>query len=304
MYTVQQMIIDYFGELDFSPKASKISALMNYLNIRQISHAEAQCCRQFGVIDEMLFELKMKNELSYLIYIRTPRAKHYGTYNDAREGNIYASPKVEIKGVGLLDSKLNKFITVNLERLIKEIMMRIVRDKCISIEWLMYEIATIENSIFASLQNGEIQFYSMAYIGSKQTYVDPMKSKYIHYDLWENVFAPVYGHVTDLPYRVVKLNTLLLNPRALNDWCDTFPDDTRERLRSWIALNNKTSLKTLYLPMEIFADGIPDVFKNIVNMRYIVCELMYGYYLILESCGFFIKYKNPYILLSDTIKTP
>jgi len=327
MFTVQEWVEWYYGKLVFGNDVNKVTNLLCYLNNQVIASILAVMSKQIGIADNNLFKLEMKNEYSFPIYMRANRTKHYATQMSAREGNVYKVPKIEIKGVALKDSKVPKGIMEGLEKEIEIIMQEIVSGNKVSIYRFMQRMANLEHLILKSLDNGEIDFLSSIMISPKAAYKLPMSSNYMHYDLWEKVLQHKYGVIAAPPYRAVKVSTTLLKPKLVIDWIKSLDPKIHELFSDWLSQfsevketneididdddefeddkilfeNPKKALKMLLLPYDLFENGLPKEFIPIINKKLIVSELMAGFYIILEICGFYIKNKKNTRLVSDDI---
>lgn len=319
MYTVQNWVEWYYGKLCFGPEVDKLTNAVGYLNNQVIYHTLATISKQMGVSDSNLYRLEMKNEYAFPIYIRTNMAKHYATLMSAREGAVYKKMKIEIKGVGLKNSKIPRLIMNGLEEEIRSIMENILKDGQISIYDFMQKMANLEHFIIESLTKGEIHFLSTQNISTKLAYKIPKSSAYMHYDMWCNVFKHKFGEIASPPYRAIKVSTTMSSAKKVMTWLDTIDPILKESYLTWVNqyandseeitdsegkvvfVNPKKALNQLLLPYEMFNGGLPKEFTSVLNIRDITAELMKGFYIILESLGMYIKNSENTILLSDRI---
>jgi len=302
MFTVQEWIVWLFGKVIFSIESTKIAQLLCYLVSEVTAHSLISLSRQLGVKDKELYRLKMKSEFSFAIYGRANKAKHYATLMTSREGNVFSTPKFEIKGVGLKDSKIPKSIIGRLEEEFIYLFTKITNNKGIDIYLLLQRIANLEHSIMEDLNKGDIQYLSMVKIANKEAYKKPMASKYMHYDLWQNVYEKKFGSVGAPPYQCVKISTTLINKTSIEKWIAASDSSYRNELEEWLIRNNKTSLKMLLVPLELFKTGLPKEFSDLIDKRKIISELISGYYTLLEIIGFYVRNESTSILLMDDIE--
>ena len=301
MFSVQDWIEWYFGKITFQKRAKDLSNLLCYLNNEVIGHLLAMCSKQMGVADHNLYKLEMKNEYSFLVYMRTNIAKHYVAAIVAREGNVFDHIEIEIKGVALKDSKVPKQLMQWLKEEFEETVNAILEERGIDAYPLFQRIANLEHMLDTSLLNGEIKVLSSINISSEESYKKPMQSGYMHYDLWLNVFEQQFGEIAAPPYRAVKVSVDLNTQRQLDQWVASLDPVIGDPLRVWVLKNKRKKFKNLLLPYELFEGGLPDEFARIVDRRGIISQMMRGYYMLLETCGFYIKGKENTILLSDEI---
>lgn len=299
MFTVQQWVIWYCGELCFTTEANNVAEFVSYLNIAVIGHMLAMTSKQMGVCNDNLYILKMKNEYTFPVYMRAMRAKHYIPVLSSREGLVYKVAKIVLMGVGLKDSKIPKLIMGRLKDEATNIIFTIMDGKKIAIYDLMQRIANLEHLIYESISKGEVKYLSTANISNKTSYKNPMSAKYMHYDCWVNVFQQKYGAVGNPPYRTVKVNTNLSTATSIKKWLEVADPVIKQSLEDWVTLNQKDSLKMLLLPYEIFEGGIPEDFMSIVDVRTTTAELVSSFYIIMEMLGFYVRNKAKTFLLMD-----
>ena len=254
MFTVQQWVEFYFGEISFGEPQRKIAALMCYLNTQLIAHWLATMSKQIGVETKNLYRLKMKNEFSFPIFIRANIAKHYVTLTDSREGNVYLIPEIEIKGVNMKNSKVPREIMDGLSNEIHYILSRILDNKGVDIYPLMQRMANLEHVIIKSLELGEVNFLSRVNISNAEAYKKPMSSNYMHYDLWLNVFESKYGVIEKPPFQCVKVVTTLDKPKKVNAWIESLDKDTSAKFQLWL---NK------FIEVEEKECGLDAIIENI-----------------------------------------
>lgn len=300
MFTCQDWVEWYCGRLEFSPEASKVTALMTYLTSQMVAHTLAQVSRQMGTQDKDLYRLRMKNEYSFPVYIRANRAKHYATLISANEGNVYPVPDIDIKGVALKDSKNPPLIMDTLEQMLKRIMMGIMDNKGVSIIPIMQEIADLEHYVIGSIQKGESTFLSNQYIQEREAYKDPDSSKYTNYDLWRLTFSKSYGPTDPPPYGAVKVATNLKGT-VLKEWLVRVRPDIQQGFKEWLDLTNRRECSQMLLPMECVEGGIPSEVIEVMDIRKMVGEMFEGFYILLEMLGFYYKNQWRTRLLSDEI---
>jgi len=301
MFTVQDWITWYFGEMRFGYDAACIKDTIIYICSGVITNVTRNVSKQLGGLDSQLDTLRMKNEYSFLVYMKANRAKHYATLESAKEGNIYLNPKLDIKGVSLKDSKVPDDIIHSLHKEFQYVMDQIVAGNGVDSEYLMQRIANSEHVILMSLAKGETKYMSAVNINPKTAYVNPMSSNYVHHSLWESVFADTYGTVVAPPYRTVKMSVSLRNALDIKTWIGGFPEDVQVRFTKWHEVVPKNNFTMLLLPQELFQDKVPQEFSAAVDSRRLISELMAGAYILLEICGFYFRNKDNTQYLSDQI---
>lgn len=313
MFTVQDWVSWYFKDGEYSDKRSKVSNTLCYLNSQVTAHWLALASRQMGVEDKNLYKLEMKNEYAFEVYMRANRAKHYATLMSSREGNVFKTPMIDIKGVSLKDSKVPKFIIMGAEIEFRNIMTDIMNNKGVSAYKIMQKIANLEHFIYNSLTEGKIDYLSSVNISPRGAYKLPMSSNYMHYDLYEKVLQFKYGAIAAPPYRAIKISTLLDKPKKVEQWILSLDVTIQESFFNWLSQFSdidhetgqlekpKKELNMLLLPYDIFANGLPPEFTCIIDKRSIIAELMHSLYIILEMLGFYLRNRCDTGLLMDDI---
>ena len=301
MYTCQDWVEWYCGKLEFTQIAQCVSATIMYINTQVTAHLLASISRQMGVEDRSLYRLKMKNEFSFLVYMVANRTKHYTTLINAKEGNIYKKPELEIKGVALKDSKMPPEIMNTLEYLFEDLMKQITEGKRISLYSITHRVANIEHEIIKSIRQGDTKYYSRAYIKSKNSYKLPMVSNYAHYDFWENCFSCKYGEVSKPPIQSIKISNTIDTPRKFTTWVESLDPIIGDKIKEWQLANNKKYLGQFILPVDVVRNGIPKEFISVIDVRGIIKELMQGFYILLEMLGIYMRNDGVTRLLSDDL---
>lgn len=301
MFTTQDWVEWYFGKLCFGPEADALSNALIFINSQMVAHCLAQASRQMGIVDENLYRLKMKNEFAFPIYMRANRAKHYATIISACEGNVYAEPEIEIKGVALKDSKNPPKLMKALEDDLHNVMLDIMAGKGVSSMELKQRMANREHEVFQSFYSGSIEYLSKVFIKERDAYKKPESSNYLHYMLWQEVFAPKYGEVAEPPYVAVKVGISLPNNTAMDAWLSKIDVTVAERLRAFMEKTGRKSFTQFLLPLELVEKGIPAELAQIVDARRLVSEMFLGNYILLEMLGFYYRNKHNTRLLSDEV---
>ncbi len=304
IFTVKDWITWYFGKIVFSEESLGVCATVVFLSSQTITHLLAMMSANFGVSTERINQIGMKNEFRFDVFVPTNIAKHYYAIIGCQEGNLYDKYKVEIKGVHLKSSNAPKQIMEQAFDLMRNtIMQSIVDGKLISLEEILTKIADIERNIIKSIKSGSYDYLRLAQIKEAESYtLSESQSPYQHYTMWEEVFAPKYGHIPPPPYAAIKISTTLDSKRRMNEWLDTLKDqELANRMRDWLVKNNKKNgLGTFQLPDQILSSiGFPEEMLDALDMRRIIIDATGVFYIILESLGFYSLDKKRTKLISD-----
>lgn len=301
IFTVKYWTEWYVGKLDFTEKSLAVGATMVYLASQLIRHILATVSGNIGAAKKDITRLSMKNEYYFPVFTLTSRAKHYFAYISAREGNVYKKLETEIKGVALRNSNVPPAITKKAHDLIRALMDTVMKERKISLTAVLRYVAEIEEGIRVEVESGGYRLLAKTSIKGAASYKDPTVSNYVHYGMWEKVFAPKYGNAPEPPYTAIKVSLSTKSPSKVKDWIAGIEDRAlADRLTEWMVENGRKDLSTLLLPEPVLAmTGIPKELIPAIDIRNLIFQTMEGYYLILEAIGFFQRNDNITRLVSD-----
>lgn len=302
MFTCQEWVEWYYGELRFDTESIKVSNIVCFINIQVSAHWFAKVSKQMGIVDENLYRLIMKNEYAFLVYLRANIAKTYSTLMIGREGNIFSEPHVQISGVQLKDSKLAPAIMKDLANQLKETMINLTKNGKIEIAPLLLRVASLERLIMGSLERRETKLLSFVNIRNPEAYLAPESNPRCQaHELWKECFSLKYGAAPEPPYRGVKISTTIANKTDTQRFITTLPAELQAPFRQWMERYNKDVVRTFYIPLEILENGFPEEFLPVLDIRRTAKELMNGYYIFLEMLGFYFRNKDNSHFVSDGI---
>lgn len=301
IFTVQAWTEWYVGKIDFSEKSNAIAYAVVYLATQTIAHILAMVSAGMGVRPEMIHDLSMKNEFMFPVFVLTSMAKHYFAYISAQEGNVFTELDTEVKGVYLKDSNCPPHVMEEFNNTLKWSMDRVMDGNGLNLTELYQKIATIENGIRASVQKGESSYLTGSQVKNKESYANPQSSPYLHYQLWNEVFAPKYGEAPEPPYSAVKVSVDIKNKTALKEWLDAIEDkELAARLEAWVKANNKNIITSILLPRPVVnIVGLPTEVIQAMNIRKLIYSTVKPFYVLLESLGVYMTNNNITRLVSD-----
>ncbi len=302
IFTVAYWTKWYRGQLDYTAESVAVSSAMVYLSSNLIRHILARISGNMGVAKQDVMRLNMKNEYYFPTFVLTSRAKHYFAYIGAQEGNVFKNKKMEIKGVALRNSNIPPEITKTAKKLMENIMDSIMQGQQLSMDQVFQLVAKKEREILDDVEAGGYSNMSRMQIKSPDSYKNPERSNYIHYGLWEEVFAPKYGYVAAPPYRAIKVSVDIDTPSKFKEWLASLEDRAlAQRMEDWAARQGRKDLTAFLLPEPILQmRGVPKEIVQAINKRKLIAQIMEAFYLILESLGIFMKNDNNTRLVSDT----
>jgi hypothetical protein len=290
IFTVQDWIIWYCGGVDFTPTGISIEAAMTFIASSSITHVLAVMSANIGVDKSKLFDIAMKSEFRFDVFVPTLLGKHYYAAIGCQEGNVYAKHKTEIKGVHLKNSNITKKLTSRAEEMMVEIMQTVMSGKKISLLKYLKEIADIERMVMRGVHEGDSDFLRSGSIKDPESYTkDEEDSPYQHHTFWNTVFGWKYGEMETPPYSTLKVSLNLSSRKKLLAWIEGIEDKTlADKLSVWMSSKEKTNFNTFYIPVDILeARGFPAELVPVIDARRTAQELCKAFYIILETLGFF-----------------
>ena len=303
IFTVQDWVIWHQGRLAFDEKAIGVAATMIFLASQGITHILARMSANFGIVEKRIHQVAMKNEFFFPVFTPTDLAKHYYALISCQEGNVFKNFEREIKGVHLKSSNAPKEIIKDAEKMMLYILNTIAEGKQISIRFILKWIADKEREVMLSIKNGDSNYFRRGQIKTISSYKNGAKTAaYMQYLMWEEVFAPKYGHASVPPYGVVKIGMDIKTPTLAREWIAAIVDrDIAKRLENWLDKHDKTSFGgTVLLPEQVIAaNGIPEEILLAIGTRKIIYDTTNIYYTILETLGFHMINKRRTTIASD-----
>lgn len=303
IFTVQEWLEWYTGEISFKDKAVCIGHAVTLLASASITHILAGMSKHLGVVNEQLHQYAMKSEFYFPAFALTTRAKTYFAYVGAQEGQVFTKPKYEIKGAVLKGSNKPKVIMDFCQKFIEETLGTVMRDEKLTLRETLASVAKLEEDIMKSIAKGDDMYFSSATVKTAESYKQgPERSPYFHFMLWEEVFAEHYGRVEGAPYDCIKVSIDVNSQTEMNAWLDRMENPAiRTKLVEFMAKYGKTTIGMIYLPKSVIeVVGIPQEILCGIAIRRLISELLEPVYVLLEAIGFFMMDKKKRLrLVSD-----
>lgn len=302
IFTVQDWVIWKGGKLGFADKDNAVAATMIFLSAQTITHVLAKMSVNFGIETKRLFQIAMKNEFKFDIFTPTQVAKHYFALIGCQEGNLFAKYKKEIKGVHLKTSKAPKIVMAEAEKMMIYIMEEIIAHGEVSIDYILAWVARIERDIVESIRLGSYEYFRIGQIKGAEGYKKSAEeSPFMHYQLWQEVFAPKYGDAPKPPYMCAKVSSDIKTKTDLNVWIASMEDrQLAARLQGWVTRTGRKNLTTFQLPEQCLQQkGIPTEIFDRIGVRKIVLDSSKVFYIVLECLGLYMLDKKITKLVSD-----
>lgn len=294
----------YCGNIVHTKVADDVVATTVFLTSMHVAHVLGMMTGILNVKVEKRNLIAMKNEFAFSSFTTTSRGKHYFAKKFAQEGITIPSElnEAEIKGVGLKHTKVPKHITNGFHEFLHDTMRKIETDTPISILQVMKDIAEIEHNTYLSIKAGASTYLQRGKIKVKEAYKTEESIYKRGHLLWEEVFAPKYGHTVEPPYDCIKISTSINTRARFQAWLSTMVDkELAKRLETWVNENNRgVPLETFYIPQAVAnVSGVPEELMRVMQPRKLVYTIVAPYYLVLESFNVFMTNDHITRLCSD-----
>jgi hypothetical protein len=289
LFTVQEWVQRVYGWIGFSDEMNSTSDVVVYLAAQTSSHLHAKMSANYGVHKDRIFDVQMKNEYKFDIFVPTLMAKHYWAMKSAQEGNVFKDPELELKGANMISSATPGDIVKNVKKFLLDQMKDIVAGKDIYLDDLLDDISQKENEIFADVKSGKTEYFKTAHLKSVKAYklADPDRTPYWNHLFWNRTFGKIYGMVDEPPYTSMKVSLEINNVTEFATWIESIKNkQLAEDIKAEIGRIGRKFITTIYVPVSIVQlSGIPDEILMGSNARKIVRECTSAYYHILEALG-------------------
>lgn len=275
----------WYGEIYFSDETRAVANSIHYFATQCLKHYLAVLSANMGIKKDNLFKLAMKSEFYWEVFGPSDVAKTYFARTCVQEGNVWAEPEMEIKGVNLKNSNTPYRVKELGNSLMDDITRLISENKKISIKDVLVRVADLERTIEKSLKNGEMEFYRAINIKAASGYkLEEMRSAYQHYLFWQQTFEKRYGKLVNIPYKAAKVPISLGNPTELNAWLQSLDDvSIKTALEDWAKKTNKREWNTMYIPVEhLVLYGMPSEVQDIIDTDGVIHDLVNLCYIVLS----------------------
>lgn len=302
MFTMQFWVEEFYGRICFSPEAKRTVFGLVFLVSEVVMHILAIQSANMGVAEDKLRLLAMKNEYYFAVLSLTTRSKHYFASQDAVEGIMFEIARMEVKGVGLRDSKVQPKVNKAGKELMSHIIESVKAEQPIDLPAILKDIADMEREIYLSVRSGKADYLTTGQCKKSGAYKSEEENDtYKKYLFWKEVFDPCFPGIEAPPYSFYKITTTAHNRTKMNEWFDSLEDkQLAMRLKTWALANNKTSLTSINVPALVVENiGVPEAITRVADVRAIISNTMGVFYLIMESLGIFLIDADNTRLISD-----
>lgn len=302
IFTVQDWVIWYKGELSFDDEATAVANTAVFLAASTIYHILAIMSANFGIVTSRIHQIEMKNEFYFPVFVPTQQGKHYYAAMTVQEGYVFSEHEIEIKGVQLKNSNSPKPIREAATAMMEEIMERVMRGEKLQLAYFLKKVADIEREIVRSIRAGEPTYLRAGSIKDAESYTkNADESPYAKHEFWQRVFGPQYGEMPPPPYNTMKFSLTTDTATKFKNWLNGLENqDFAQRMREYCISRGKALISSLDLPSEILMNsGFPKEIMDVIDYRKIVGDICRVMYLILETLGVYMYDQKVKRLVSD-----
>jgi hypothetical protein len=302
IFTVQDWVQWYSGRISFEEEGMSVAATMIYLSAATITDILARMSANFGVSEDSLFKIAMKNEFKFDVFVATQVAKHYYAYISCQEGQIFSKHQEEIKGVHLKSSSVSKQVMKTAKEMMIDIMKTIMAEKPVDLHALVKQIGDIERDVYQAIAHGSPEFFKFVRINSPDSYKgEAHKSNYRHHLFWNEVFGLRDGEMPTPPYSCCNVSTDLDSATKTREWIENMEDrELAARVSAYLTKYDKKYLGTVWIPHQIVQrNGMPKEILDAMNARRIVKDACNVFYIVLETLGVYLSNDKLTKLVSD-----
>ena len=285
----------YIGEHRFGPTAMKIAASVMTIVTQCIDHYIKNFATNLNISYENAQVLEMKNEFTWDVFVNTNVSKHYFANVRVQEGNVYKfedlSKHLEKKGVHLIASQAYAPIREIAEKMMLDIMWSVNNNKKLELKKYINQTLEAERMILDKILSGSPDVLKLEKIKEAKAYkASEHDSPYLHYLLWQDIFAEDYGDAPEPTYMAIKVPTTIETKNDMKNFLNTLDERYREKYEEALRKYNKDTIKTYKLPLIItYNKGIPKELHNIINTKRVIQDNCKVLYIILETIGFYVK---------------
>lgn len=279
----------YDGIFRYTDEGIAIAGVIGFISSQVIAHSLAIYSANLGVSTKRIFQMQMKPEYVFPVFIQAPVSKHYFTCIAMQEGNVYNKLDYEIKGVHLKNSALPKEVIKAAHDKMKAILYTIMDNKPILLRDEIKEVIALENKYREDISSNKEYYFRKTTIKDVTSYkLEEDKCPYWHYKLWCNVFEPKYGQISAPPYRSFILPLTINNKTDMAIWLAKIEDrELSDRLANFIKSTNKETIRTINISEDYTrAFGIPKEILMVLDIKRIILDLTLSRRIIIDSLGF------------------
>lgn len=301
-FTCQEVCKFMTGDYGITDKDRKVTFLITYLSSMMVCQAFGLVSTNMGVKEENIRELSMKNEYYIPIHCLTPSAKNYIMVQGGQEGNMLPEVELVTKGVELRSSKIPEAVLKRFDTYKRDVFLTLERGGSLNVADVVSLPATIEHKMLESLTQGNTEYLFNIYIKNADAYSrEEDAAQWKYHLMYEAIFAPKYGHVTDIPYTAFTVKIDLGTKTKLTKWLNNLDDaEMRQRALDHFEANPLTGINAMTFPSSLFfGKKLPAEIIDVIMVKPLVMMVMGPWYLLFESFGIYLKNKHNSRMISN-----
>ena len=285
----------YIGEHRFGPLAYKVSAIVMTIVTQTIDHYIKEFATNLNISYENAQVLQMKNEFTWDVFVNTNVSKHYFANVRVQEGNVYKfedlKKHLEKKGVHLIASQAYAPIRKLAEEMMVEILWKVNNNEKLVLKDYINKVIEAEKMIIDKIKVGSPDVLKLEKIKEARAYkAEPHMSPYLHYLLWQEIFADEYGDAPDPTYMAIKVPTIINSKADMMNFINSLDEEYKQKYLNFLKKYEKDAIKSYKLPLIItYNKGLPKILLPILDIRRVILDNCNVLYIILESIGFYKK---------------
>lgn len=286
-------VYDRFGKYDMTTRGVGYFSAYMMFNSGVVSHLLRQLTANFNVAVDKRDKLAMKNEFYFPVFGSANVTKHYIANILIKEGLVYDTPKLEVKGNSLIASNNDKFIREDFTDLVTYVTNILTTGAKLDVDVVLGKVIALEREVTTRLERGDPSVFKLDNINTTYKVMKGNPDNWqgtnlYHSKLYDAVFKDKYGASDDLPY--IGVNIPLKSGNLLEMLEEIEDEDIKKRFIEFMEKYPKPKLERLIYPINIISStGLPKELKHIVDAHKLITLLLKGHYVLLEILGIYIK---------------
>ena len=287
-----EWVIDNYGVKDTGATGVAYSAVVGMFNGGILSSALKQLACNMNTRETNYSRIDMKSEFYFPTFIVSNASKQYVANIGVKEGMVYDTNKLELKGVNYLASNHPEEFRKDFNSLVDELTTRFGTKSEITAKELLDRIISSEINIEERAIKADPTILKTVMIKSPDSYKQDWDKNVVYYHrMWQEVFSDKYGKADDLPIQGVRIPLTLSKPADLKQFVLDIKDvEIREKATEWFKKHPKNGLGQIVIPLNIvMTKGVPEELKDYMDISKLVLSNLSAHYILLESLGLWRK---------------
>jgi tetratricopeptide (TPR) repeat protein len=261
-----------------SNKLSIINVMI-YVLAKFVQMAFDRLTENMNISPEKQPIINMKNEFLYSRLMTTSNKKQYAGNLIAQEGNLLVPHKMDMKGMSIKKTTVNRSVRDFFTKLLKD---DVLRSKEIDLSDILGSFRELEDMIRASLLSGKLDFAVPANLNEFSSYSFPYRMQQVRGAIAWNALFP--DNTIQPP---TKVNTLKLKGKSLLDLQPIFDTEFYDIIKETIFDAEEDLAKHGFTIISIPKDVevLPEWLTPLIDVETIISDNVRNGIIILESLG-------------------